>query len=147
MTTYRATARREQRFWVVDVEGVGVTQGRNLAEAKIMAADLVVAMRDVDPGQVEIDMNVDLPGDLPGRAAQARRLVVEAADAQKRAAEVSRAVVDELRMKAGLSGKDVAAVLGVSEQRVSQLGARGSAEGPPRQAAKRTAASRQGEAR
>lgn len=50
MSTYRATATAEPRSWwrplgrrwyVVDVEGVGVTQGRGLADAQHMAEDLV----------------------------------------------------------------------------------------------------------
>ena len=41
MNTYRAVATREGRWWAVDVEGVGHTQGRDLGEARRMAADLV----------------------------------------------------------------------------------------------------------
>lgn len=120
MTTYRAQAHREGRLWVVDVEGVGVTQGRSLAEAKEMAFDLVVAMRQLAPDDVVVDFAVALPGELAGRLREAREAVKEAESVQRRAAEASRRVVAELRA-AGLSGKDTAVVLGVSEQRVSQL--------------------------
>ncbi len=41
LNTYRAVATREGRWWAVDVEGVGHTQGRDLIEARRMAADLV----------------------------------------------------------------------------------------------------------
>lgn len=59
VSRYEAVARQDGRYWVVDVEGVGVTQGRNLGEAREMAADLVVAIREVDPAQVSVDVTVD----------------------------------------------------------------------------------------
>lgn len=123
MSTYRATAHREDAYWVVRIEGVGVTQGRNLAEAKVMAADLVVAMLDVEPAQVTVELDVDLPHGLGEAVTAARHSIAEAASAQRRAAEQSRALVRALRGDAGMTGKDIAAVLGVSEQRVSQLAA------------------------
>lgn len=121
MTAYHATARRDGRYWLVNVDGVGVTQGRNLADASEMAQDLVVALLGADPSEVSVILEVELPEGLGARAEAARRVVAEAAEAQQRAAEASRAVVRALREVAGFSGKDVAALLGVSEQRVSQL--------------------------
>jgi hypothetical protein len=49
-----------------------------------------------------------------------REEISAAARAQSRAAESSRALVRELK-GLGLSGKDMAAVLGITPQRVSQL--------------------------
>jgi len=37
MSTYRATATREGNWWVIDVEGVGITQSRTLAESHAWA--------------------------------------------------------------------------------------------------------------
>lgn len=116
----RAVARREGRLWVVDVEGVGVTQGRSLTESQLMARDLVAVVREVDPQDVVIDFTVDLGAELRSRVEDARRLAAEAEAAQRHAAHASRAVVLALR-ESGLTGKDAAAVLEVSEQRVSQL--------------------------
>jgi hypothetical protein len=118
--TYRATARREDKLWVVDVEGVGVTQGRSLAEARSMAVDLVVAMREVKPAAVSVDMQVALPGELGVKVQQVKKSRSQLELLQRQVGELGRGVVEGLR-GAGLSGKDMAVVLGVSEQRVSQL--------------------------
>ena len=56
LNTYRAVATREGRWWAVDVEGVGHTQGRDLGEARRMAADLVSIMRGVPEESNEINL-------------------------------------------------------------------------------------------
>ena len=122
MKNYRATAHREGRYWLVDVKGVGVTQGRNLAEARIMAVDLVVAMTELEPNEFELDFQPELPEDLVLEVEHARQAVVRAEREQREAALLSRGVVAALKGR-GLTGKDIAVVLGVSEQRVSQLAA------------------------
>jgi hypothetical protein len=43
-TIYTAHATKEERWWIVRVDGVGVTQAKNLREAQLMARDLVEAM-------------------------------------------------------------------------------------------------------
>jgi hypothetical protein len=60
LNTYHAVATREGRWWAVDVEGVGHTQGRDLGEARRMAADLVSIMRGVPEESIEINL-VTLP--------------------------------------------------------------------------------------
>lgn len=72
-TSYRATARREGRLWVVGVLDVGVTQGYDLAEAHNMAADLVVAVRQVPAQDVDVDLHVDLSPDPQCDLADARK--------------------------------------------------------------------------
>lgn len=120
VSTYSAKARREGRYWVVDVDGVGVTQGRSLAEARTMAADLVVAVREVDPAAVVVDMEIALPAGLDVKVKRAKKSRQQLEDLQRQVGDLGRGVVEGLR-GAGLSGKDVAVVLGISEQRVSQL--------------------------
>lgn len=131
MSAYSATARREGKYWVVEVDGVGVTQGRNLAEAEAMAADLVVAMRQVPAEEVAVEMQVDLPAPLREQIVKTKKTRAELETLQVQVGELGRNVVKELR-GAGLTGRDVAAVLGVSEQRVSQLAA-GGRVGRPRE--------------
>ena len=62
--TYRATARRDDNWWVVDVDGVGTTQGHSTAEAQRMAADLVAIMKDIPLDQVRVQIEFELAGDL-----------------------------------------------------------------------------------
>ena len=115
---FKATATREGKWWVVDVEGVGVTQGRTADEARIMAAGLVEAVLEIDEPTVEIEFAVRA---VPGQKIKnVRRLIERANAAQQEAAKASRLVAAELH-EAGLSGRDTAAVMGVSPQRVSQL--------------------------
>jgi hypothetical protein len=60
LNTYRAVATREGRWWAVDVEDVGRTKGRDLGEARRMAADLVSIMRGVPEQSIEVNL-VTLP--------------------------------------------------------------------------------------
>lgn len=124
MSAFRATARREGRWWVVDVAGVGVHQGRNLSQARAMAVDVVVAMRELPEQDIDLDLAIDRPGTLGAQVADARRRRVQAAQAQAAAAAAIRDVAAKLHDEAGLTGKDAALVLGVSEQRMSQLAPR-----------------------
>lgn len=116
--TYQAVARREGRFWLVDVEGVGLTQGRNLQDARDMAADLVETMTG-KPG--DINFIVDLPAPLAAGLGKAKADIRQAEQDLQHAAEEVRRVAAALRATQGLTGKDVAFVLDVSEQRASQL--------------------------
>ena len=116
--TYQAVARREGRFWLVDVEGVGLTQGRNLQDARDMAADLVETMTG-KPG--DVNFVVDLPAPLAAGLGKAKADIRQAEQALQQAAEEVRRVAAALRTTEGLTGKDVAFVLEVSEQRASQL--------------------------
>jgi len=142
---YEAVARREHPYWVVTVEGVGVTQGRSLAESVEMAADLVGVMTGEDPADFDVKMRVELSGEMSARLDESRRLSEEAARLQLVAAEATREAVVQLRDVGRLTGRDIAKVLGVSEQRVSQIAARRSASSeqrsaPPPSAQRRTGA-------
>jgi len=117
---YTATAVREGRFWVVDVHGVGRTQGRTAAEAREMALDLIAVMADEDAQDVDLALEFTV-GDIEAtEVAEVRVAVADAALAQERAATRSRNLAARLRA-AGLTGRDIAEILGVSPQRVSQL--------------------------
>ena len=116
--TRTATAVREGRFWVVDVPGVGVTQGRSVREARAMAADLVEAMT----GRAEdVDVHFELPDDIRVAVARARAMTAEAQRLASVAADQYREAVREVVVDRGMSKADVAALLQVSQQRISQL--------------------------
>lgn len=120
MKTYRATAHREDRWWVVQVEGVGATQGRSTAEAQRMAADLVAIMEEMSPDDFTVSIDFDIPGPLGDDVKRAKEATREADLAQRKAADRTRQVVRRL-LNSGLSKQDVARVLHVSPQRISQL--------------------------
>jgi ribosome-binding protein aMBF1 (putative translation factor) len=116
--TRTATAIREGRFWVVDVPGVGVTQGRSVREARVMAADLVEAMTG---NAEEVEVQFELPDEVREVVEHARTTSAEAQRLSSVAAEEYRQAVRELVTGRGMSKADVAALLQVSQQRVSQL--------------------------
>lgn len=121
MSTYRATAAREGRLWTVDVEGVGVTQGRNLTEARAMAADLVAIMTGELESSIDVDLQVNLEQGIAQEIADTKAAIDDLAARQREVAAHSRHAARHLVEVVGLSGRDTATILGVSPQRVSQL--------------------------
>jgi hypothetical protein len=120
MSTYSVHARRWAHGWELHIDGIGVTQSRNLDGAEQMVRDYIESLtgRDASGDVVMIKPEV---GDGLDEATQAAREAVTAADrAVREAAAQSRKAAHDLK-DAGLSGRDIAAILRVSAQRVSQL--------------------------
>lgn len=120
MSTYTVTAKRWQHGWELHIDRVGVTQSRSLADAETMVRDYIALDLEVPPDSFHVEITPEIPGSLGTELAEARRAVADAADAQREAAAKSRAAARRLKA-AGLSGRDIAAVLDLSPQRVSQL--------------------------
>jgi len=120
VNTFNAVATREGKWWVVDVDGVGTTQGRTTAEAQEMAEDLVTAMQQLDRPAFVVDICYRLPGQLQVMLEDARTKQQQAEEAQRAAATASRTLVKRV-IEIGLSKRDAARVLGLSPQRISQL--------------------------
>jgi predicted transcriptional regulator len=99
---------------------VGVTQSHGLADAEDMARSYIAMMRDVAPDSFTIDIVPEVGGGLDKAATDAREAVRHAEEAQRSAAAQSRSVARQLQER-GLSGRDIAALLQLSPQRVSQL--------------------------
>lgn len=120
VTTYRVRAKRWARGWELHIDGVGVTQSHGLADATEMARSYIVMMRDVAPDTFAIDIVPEVGEGLDKAATDAREAVRQAEEAQRSAAAQSRSVARRLQER-GLSGRDIAALLQLSPQRVSQL--------------------------
>jgi hypothetical protein len=120
VSTYNAVAHREGKWWVVEVDGVGSTQGRTAAEAQEMAEDLVTAMTEFRRGDFVVDVVYRLPGQLQVMVEEVRDMQHKAEEAQRTASAASRLLVKRV-LAAGLSKRDAARVLGLSPQRISQL--------------------------
>jgi hypothetical protein len=105
----------------VEVDGVGVTQARSLAEAHDMATDLVVAMRGLRRRAIAVTVVADIPDELRRQVDQARAAIIDLDERQRQTARTSRRAARQLVRTAGLTGRDAAVILGVSPQRVSQL--------------------------
>ena len=116
---YEVVATRWEHGWELDIAGVGVTQSHSLRDAENMARDYIA----LDTGADLETINVHITPQLDGRetdAAALRAQVAKLMDDQRQVAERSRALTLELE-RLGLNGADIAAVLGLSPQRVSQL--------------------------
>jgi hypothetical protein len=118
--TYRANVTRGERFWLVEVEGVGWTQARHLREVEEMARDLVAVMTEVEPESFALEVTTSLPGAVQAHLDRAEALRQESARTQHEAAAEVRAAARELAAT-GLPLRDVAVLLGVSHQRAHQL--------------------------
>jgi hypothetical protein len=114
---------RDGKYWLVHVVGPGFdhyTQAKSLAQVTPMAADLVAAVTGQAVGSFDIQVEVGLPGDAQAHIGKARKLRQAAAAAQHEAADEAKAAAKELAT-AGLTFRDIGAVLGVSYQRAHQL--------------------------
>ena len=119
-TTYRVRAKRWARGWELHIDGIGVTQSRSLGGAEAMARDYISLDLDMSAQSFELEIIPHIGGGLDEEVARVRQEIRAAERAQLQAAEHSREVVRRLKEQ-GLTGKDTAAVLGISPQRVSQL--------------------------
>jgi hypothetical protein len=120
MTTYAVRAKRWEHGWELHIEGVGVTQSRTLWDADKMARDLISRREELDPGTFDVMITPEIGGGLDEETRAARDAVSAADRMQRAAAAQSREAARRLK-RAGLSGRDIAKVLDVSPQRVSQL--------------------------
>lgn len=116
--TYRVIARRSPSGWTLHVGDLGTTSTRSLATAGKDARTHILATSGRDEVIVHVQPKLDLR--LGEVVSEAQRLSAERARVDAQASAKSREAANELR-SAGLSNVDIAHVLGVSEQRVSQL--------------------------
>lgn len=118
-----ANVQRSGGWWAIEVPEVpGVfTQAKRLEQVADVVADAVSLMLDVPLASIEVTLVPVLPEPLAEDLHSAKEAAADAARAGDAASRAMRKVVAELRNDAGLSVRDVAALLEVSHQRVSQL--------------------------
>lgn len=120
MTTYTVRAKRWARGWELHIDGVGVTQSKTLNDAETMARDYIALDTGAAPTSFNVEILPEVGGGLDEETQEARQAVTAAEKAQHTAASLSRSVARKLSSE-GLSGREIAVVLKVSPQRVSQL--------------------------
>lgn len=121
MSQYTGRAWREADWWVIDIEGIGATQARTLDRVDHMARSLVADLTGAGYAAVTVAVEVVLPPEVAAQV-EALRQKSEAAEAAAReAAELQARVVASLTTEAGLTGREVAAILKVTPGRVSQI--------------------------
>ena len=121
---YTARCWREPPFWVVEVPGVGVTQGRGLAQVESVARHMIAVMTDAEPALIDVVVEPVLSdaerAEVTG-AVTSRRAAERAAESARRRC---RAAAYALHHRHHLPIKDVGVLLGLSHQRIYQLLAR-----------------------
>jgi hypothetical protein len=134
MSTYTALVSRNGKFWHVEVPEIDrVTQARNISEVDDMARDLIAIMAGIEPDSFELDVRIQLPDSVRAHLSEVERARGVETEARSRAATELRAAAAELK-NAGLSVRELGAVLGISYQRASQLTSRSGASAERRQA-------------
>lgn len=119
--TYVVLAKRWKRGWELHVDGVGVTQAGTLSKAEAVAREYIAFALDLDDeNSFDVDVVPQLDAELAEQVRSARADVRDAERRQREAAAKQREVAKNLGAS-GLSGREIAAVLGLTPQRVSQL--------------------------
>ena len=122
---YLVRAVRWERGWelhIADAAGaaVGVTQVRRLSSADAMVRDYLALDTGKAPETFDVQISPEVPGGLSEEIAAIRAEQQVVAARQADLAAHARSVARRLK-EAGLSGSEVGAVMGVSEQRASEL--------------------------
>jgi predicted RNase H-like HicB family nuclease len=122
MTTYHVTARREGRWWALrcdELPGV-FSQVARLDRAAEEVREAIAFVAEVPEDSFEIVVMPVLPEAYTVEAKLAEEARVMATRANSEAAAHARAAARALA-DAGLTVRDIGAVLGVSHQRAAQL--------------------------
>lgn len=131
LPTYRATARREGKKWIVRIHDLpsglaGITQGHDWNDAKSMAYEVTSLLLQAP----EETFNIDLSPEDPelAEAVEASRRARETA--RQAAAEATRANAEAatLLTRRGVRVRDAGAMLDLSPQYVSKLAPQGPRE-------------------
>jgi hypothetical protein len=104
MSTYNVRAKRWKHGWELHIDGVGVTQSRNLDGAEQMVRDYIETLTDRDTGDDAVVIHPEVGGGLDQAADAAREAIAEAEQALRAAAARSRQVTRQLKQE-GLSGR------------------------------------------
>lgn len=121
---YDVEVTRENRWWMIHVPAIdGLTQARRIGEVEDMARSLIAVTTDTPVTDISVRVvSITVPehGDIAAEAAHVRTLRTQAAAADLAAAAGSSSYARQLT-KAGVPVRDIAELLDISPQRVSQL--------------------------
>jgi hypothetical protein len=119
--SYAVDAKRWEHGWELHVQGLGVTQSKSLHSASRIVREYISLAEGIrDESTIDVEIRPQIDNALGDEVIAARKAVHELAERQREVAALSRAAAKDLALS-GLSGADIAVVLDVSPQRVSQL--------------------------
>jgi len=120
---YEVTARRDGRWWLVEVPELDtVGQARNAAEVEEVAREVIGLWLDVEPDTFDVAVTIEIPENAREAWEESKKREAVARTEIEAAATLAREAVATLRAD-GLTYRDAGAVLGLSAQRVQQLAA------------------------
>jgi hypothetical protein len=123
---YKIEITREGRWWMVHIPEInGLTQARRLAEAPTMAREYIaldrgIRLRDISVEVASVRMEKPASRELLESARQIKDMRARASELERESAERAREYAHRL-VEHGVPVRDIAALLEISPQRVSQL--------------------------
>lgn len=123
VSTYTITATRSPRgMWILQCDEVpgALSQTRRLSDAPALMREAIAFVAEVPPETVQVRLVVDVSPTVSEHLAATKSAIAAMRESQHRAAALSRQTARELKA-IGLTGADIATVMEVSPQRVSQL--------------------------
>ena len=124
--TYKAAALHDPPWWSIEItEGLpanmlGVSQARRLTEVEPTAREVIAELTEVDPSRVEVEVTIRMPEPVAAAQEALAEAETKAQESIRAAAECRRRVAMAARNE-GFTMREVAKLLGISHQRVSQL--------------------------
>lgn len=119
--TVEATATKDGRWWRITIPELDqATATKRRSEVQDYAENLAAAALEGDAAAIRVVVSYPLPAGVREDWAQARQDQARARELTVSAAAATKAVVRTLH-GSGYSGSDIAAMLGLSVQRISQL--------------------------
>jgi len=119
---YAVTATRAGNWWVLQADEVAnaITQVKKLSDASEWIAEALSMVLKEAVTSEQIDITIEVEPHLQAEIERTRTAISELAQIQENVAAQSRALVRNLNSMQ-MTGVDIAAVLQISPQRVSQL--------------------------
>lgn len=118
---YHVTISREDPWWVAEVEGVGATEAKKIADLEDMVRDLIVVMNDLDsPDSFDLEWDYDLPSEAAEALKDYLRSKRERDEAERKYHHDALRAAKALDA-ASVSTREAAQLMRLSHQRVQQL--------------------------
>jgi DNA-directed RNA polymerase specialized sigma subunit len=125
---FDAVAHKEGKWWEINIHELDqVAQSRRAGDIEDIATDLAASVTGLAPEEIKMHITLRAPEDVMQRWTQARHDLDQAQELSTKGAAESRAVVAELSKNFTIT--EVARMLGISTQRVSQLKAKKAGDG------------------
>jgi len=120
--TYHVDAYQIDKWWSLQVQEMpnAMSQVKSLDQAEEWIREAINTVSDEPEDSFDVVIIPVVGEELEAALAEAREFAAELDQFQQRMARMSRSVVHDLS-KLNIKGKDIAAILKVSPQRVSQL--------------------------